>query len=159
MLECGLYGVHKRRRDYGSSFMWHQPCQRFKFTTSVDTHCGRQIFVTTDSILPYIILTKRQALPENYSFTIVTDSVSDTHNTDESRSKLTSPLLRTHSWQINVQFLKPGVSQNIAIHASPIACCFPPCPDFCLPAGPFLIRLHFFLSLKSSAICHVFKLP
>ena len=30
-----LYGVHRTRRD-GSSFMWHQPCQRCKYTTSVD---------------------------------------------------------------------------------------------------------------------------
>ena len=30
-----LYGVHKTRRD-DSSFMWHQPCQRCKYTTSVD---------------------------------------------------------------------------------------------------------------------------
>ena len=29
-----LYGVHRSRRD-GSSFMWHQPCQRCKYTTSV----------------------------------------------------------------------------------------------------------------------------
>ena len=29
-----LYGVHKTRRD-GSSFMWHQPYQRCKYTTSV----------------------------------------------------------------------------------------------------------------------------
>ena len=29
------YGVHRTRRD-GSSFMWHQPCQRCKYTTSVD---------------------------------------------------------------------------------------------------------------------------
>ena len=28
-----LYGVHRTRRD-GSSFMWHQPCQRCKYTTS-----------------------------------------------------------------------------------------------------------------------------
>ena len=26
-----LYGVHRTRRD-GSSFMWHQPCQRCKYT-------------------------------------------------------------------------------------------------------------------------------
>ena len=31
-----LYGVHRTRRD-GSSFMWHQPCQRCKYTTSVDS--------------------------------------------------------------------------------------------------------------------------
>ena len=31
-----LYGVHRTRRD-GSSFMWYQPCQRYKYTTSVDT--------------------------------------------------------------------------------------------------------------------------
>ena len=30
-----LYGVHRTRRD-GSSFLWHQPCQRCKSTTSVD---------------------------------------------------------------------------------------------------------------------------
>ena len=30
-----LYGVHRTRRD-GSSFLWHQPCQRCKNTTSVD---------------------------------------------------------------------------------------------------------------------------
>ena len=27
-----LYGVHRTRRD-GSSFLWHQPCQRCKYTT------------------------------------------------------------------------------------------------------------------------------
>ena len=30
-----VYGVHRTRWD-GSSFMWHQPCQRCKYTTSVD---------------------------------------------------------------------------------------------------------------------------
>ena len=30
-----LYGVHRMRRD-GSSFMWHQPFQRCKYTTSMD---------------------------------------------------------------------------------------------------------------------------
>ena len=30
-----LYGVHKTHWD-GSSFMWHQPCQCRKYTTSVD---------------------------------------------------------------------------------------------------------------------------
>ena len=30
-----LYGVHRTRRD-GSSFLWHQPCQRCKYITSVD---------------------------------------------------------------------------------------------------------------------------
>ena len=30
-----LYGVHRTRRDC-SSFMWHQPCQSCKHTTSVD---------------------------------------------------------------------------------------------------------------------------
>ena len=30
-----LYGVHRTRRD-GSRFTWHQPCQRCKYTTSVD---------------------------------------------------------------------------------------------------------------------------
>ena len=31
-----LYGVHRTRRD-GNSFMSHQPCQRWKYTTSVDS--------------------------------------------------------------------------------------------------------------------------
>ena len=30
-----LYGVHRMRWN-GSSFVWHQPCQRCKYTTSVD---------------------------------------------------------------------------------------------------------------------------
>ena len=30
-----LYGVHRTHRN-GSSFLWHQPCQRCKYTTSVD---------------------------------------------------------------------------------------------------------------------------
>ena len=30
-----LYGAQRTRRD-GSSFMWHQPCQRCEYTTSVD---------------------------------------------------------------------------------------------------------------------------
>ena len=30
-----LYGVHRTRRD-GSGFMWHEPCQRCMYTTSVD---------------------------------------------------------------------------------------------------------------------------
>ena len=30
-----LYGVHRTRQD-GSSFMWHQPCQHCKYTTSED---------------------------------------------------------------------------------------------------------------------------
>ena len=30
-----MYGVHRTRRD-GSSFLWHQPCQRCKYTASVD---------------------------------------------------------------------------------------------------------------------------
>ena len=35
--------------------------------------------------------------------------------------KLRSPLLRTQSGQIIVSSLKPGVGQNIALHASPTA--------------------------------------
>ena len=33
-----LYGVHRTRWDWlsGSRFLWHQPCQRCKYTTSVD---------------------------------------------------------------------------------------------------------------------------
>ena len=40
-----LYGVHRTRRD-GSSFMWHQPCQRCKYTTSVDIQktCYKKLF-------------------------------------------------------------------------------------------------------------------
>ena len=34
-----LYGVHRTHQD-GSSFMWHQPCQRCKYTTSVDIQKG-----------------------------------------------------------------------------------------------------------------------
>ena len=30
-----LYGAQRTRRD-GSSFMWHQPCQRRKYTTWAD---------------------------------------------------------------------------------------------------------------------------
>ena len=30
-----VHGVHNTRRD-STSFMWHQPCQRCKYTTSVD---------------------------------------------------------------------------------------------------------------------------
>ena len=30
-----LYGVHRTRRD-GSRFLWHQPCQHCKYTTSMD---------------------------------------------------------------------------------------------------------------------------
>ena len=30
-----LHGVHRTCQD-GSSFMWHQPCQRCKYTTSMD---------------------------------------------------------------------------------------------------------------------------
>ena len=35
-----LYGVHNMHQD-GSSFMWHQPCQRCKYPTSVDTEKRR----------------------------------------------------------------------------------------------------------------------
>ena len=38
-----LYGVHRTCWD-GSSFLWHQPCQRCKYTTSVDiqkTRCKK----------------------------------------------------------------------------------------------------------------------
>ena len=31
-----LYGVHRTRRDGSRIFMWHQPCQCCKYTTSVD---------------------------------------------------------------------------------------------------------------------------
>ena len=34
-----LYVIHRTRRD-GSSFMWHQPCQRNKYTTHTFTHAG-----------------------------------------------------------------------------------------------------------------------
>ena len=32
-----LYGVHRTCR-YGTSFMWHKPCQHCMYTTSVDIH-------------------------------------------------------------------------------------------------------------------------
>ena len=39
-----LYGVHKMHRD-SSSFVWHQPCQCCKYTTSVDIQkCAKKIF-------------------------------------------------------------------------------------------------------------------
>ena len=65
--------------------------------------------------------------------------------TDESRSKLRSPLLGTHNWQINAQSLKPGVSQNMAVHASLTASCFPPCPISAFPVHLFTF-ISFFLS-------------
>ena len=37
-----LYGAHRMRWD-SSSFMWHQPCQRCKYTTSVDIKKERAI--------------------------------------------------------------------------------------------------------------------
>ena len=38
-----LYGVHRTRRD-GSSFMWLQPCQRCKYTTSARIEkCARKL--------------------------------------------------------------------------------------------------------------------
>ena len=45
-----LYGVHRTRRD-GSSFLWHQPCQRCKYTTSVDIQKTRykRLFTHTES--------------------------------------------------------------------------------------------------------------
>ena len=42
VLLCQLYNtsaIHRTRR-YGSSFMWHQPCQRCKYTSSVDIEKG-----------------------------------------------------------------------------------------------------------------------
>ena len=45
-----LYGVHRTSRD-GSSFMWHQPCQRCKYTPSVDiqkTRC-KKLFTHVES--------------------------------------------------------------------------------------------------------------
>ena len=37
-----LYGVHRTCRD-SSSFMWHQPCQQFKYTSSEDLFLKRSI--------------------------------------------------------------------------------------------------------------------
>ena len=34
-ISAWLYGVHRTRRD-GSSFTWHQPCQRCKHNTLID---------------------------------------------------------------------------------------------------------------------------
>ena len=36
-----LYGVHRTHPD-GSNFMWHQPCQRCQYTTSVDIQQQQQ---------------------------------------------------------------------------------------------------------------------
>ena len=45
-----LYGVHRMRRD-GSSFMWHQPYQRCKYTTLVDIqkHAIKKLFTHVES--------------------------------------------------------------------------------------------------------------
>ena len=45
-----LYGVHRTRRD-GSSFLWHQPYQRCKYTTSVNIQKTRykKIFTHVES--------------------------------------------------------------------------------------------------------------
>ena len=44
-----LYGVHRMRRD--GSFMWHQPCQCCKYTTSVDIQkaCYKKLFTHVES--------------------------------------------------------------------------------------------------------------
>ena len=40
-----LYGVHRTHRD-GSSFTWHQPCQRCKYTISVESKTRYKKLVT-----------------------------------------------------------------------------------------------------------------
>ena len=54
-----LYGVHRTRRD-GSSFMWHQPCQRCKYTTSVDIKkmCYKKLFTCVESHASAVSLLK-----------------------------------------------------------------------------------------------------
>ena len=54
-----LYGVHRMHRD-GSSFMWHQPCQRCKYTTSVDIQkCAiRKLFTHAESHVSTVSLLK-----------------------------------------------------------------------------------------------------
>ena len=59
-----LYGVHRTRRD-GSSFMWHQPCQRCKYTTLVDI---QKRAIKSDSLMqnhmlaPWVCSRARKAL-------------------------------------------------------------------------------------------------
>ena len=59
-----LYGAHRTRRD-GSSFMWHQPCQRCRYTTSVDipytnTHAHTHTHIPKDIVDRfYIALSNR----------------------------------------------------------------------------------------------------
>ena len=50
-----LYGVHRTCRN-GSSFMWHQPCQRWKYTTTVDIKkkkkkkkCNKKLIIYIES--------------------------------------------------------------------------------------------------------------
>ena len=45
-----LYSVHRMCRD-GSSFMWHQPCRRCKYTTLVDIqkHTMKKLFTCVES--------------------------------------------------------------------------------------------------------------
>ena len=45
-----VYGIHRMLWD-GSSFMWHQPCQRCKYTTSVDIQktCYKKLFTHVES--------------------------------------------------------------------------------------------------------------
>ena len=43
---CMVVWCTQNLRRHGCSFMWHQPCQRCKYTTSVDiqkTHCKKLV--------------------------------------------------------------------------------------------------------------------
>ena len=53
-----LCGVHRTHRD-GSSFLWHQPCQHCKYTTSVDiqTHY-KKLFIHVESHASAVSLLK-----------------------------------------------------------------------------------------------------
>ena len=58
-----LYGVHRTCRD-GSSFLWHQPCQCCKYTTSVDIQkmCYKKLFTHVESRVSAVSLLKSREL-------------------------------------------------------------------------------------------------
>ena len=55
-----LYSVHRTRRE-SSSFMWNQPCQRCKYTTSVDSQKTRytKLFTLVESHASAVSLLER----------------------------------------------------------------------------------------------------
>ena len=83
-----LYGVHRTRRD-GSSFMWHQPCQRCKYTTLVDIkkHAIKAIHSCSitcergESALERRIALYKSGQPTNQPFTLTGIKNSETSST------------------------------------------------------------------------------